>query len=117
VLLVLDETVNELNSSTDGVAANAPDAAYDVRKAGAAVRLRHRLLADCAAVGSGCTPAACTRCPVVVTAGGSVLLQICEHGSQIIKERIAPRDLLRVTRRRHEIRIRRLCSSAQDHDH
>ena len=40
VLLVADETVRELNSSTDGVAANTPDAVAKVCKAGGAIRLR-----------------------------------------------------------------------------
>ena len=41
VLLVADETVSELNSSTDGVFANAPDAVAKICKAGGAIRLRY----------------------------------------------------------------------------
>jgi hypothetical protein len=40
-LLVLEITVSELNSSTDGVVANAPDAAAKVCKAGGEFRLRY----------------------------------------------------------------------------
>jgi hypothetical protein len=112
VLLVLDETVSELNSTTVGVAANSPEATDEVIKAVTTIRLRQRLFADCVTVGSGRAPAYGTRCSVVVTMGGSVLIQILEHGSQIIKEMISTWDLLRVTRRRHERCISRFCSAA-----
>lgn len=105
VLFVADETVSELNSCTDGVVANAPDATAEVGKAGVAVRLRDRLGAYCPTVGSGCAPAAWTRRLVIVTAECSVLLQIRKQGSQIIKEWISAWDLLSVTRRRHEVSI------------
>lgn len=105
VLFVADETVSELNSCTDGVVANAPDATAEVGKAGVAVRLRDRLGACCLTVGSGCAPAAWTRRLVIVTAECSVLLQIRKQGSQIIKEWISAWDLLSVTRRRHEVSI------------
>jgi len=117
MLLVLEITVSELNSSTDGVAANAVDASGNVRKAGGAIRLRDRLLADGAAVGSGCASAPYMRRLVVVTDVGGVLPQIFDRVSQIIEEWASPRDLLRVTRRRHELGIRGFCSTAQDHDH
>ena len=114
-LFVSDETVSLLNSSIDGLVANAPDAAANVCKEGGEFRLRYWLLANPTTIGSGCASAACMRCLVVLTTEGSVFLQIYEKGSQIIKKRIFDWDLLRVTRRRYQVRIRCACNTTHQH--